>query len=64
MIIIIKEEPFCYAIDDDNIEILKLIIKKIEDRYSKDTYLVSLNNAIRHSIIRNKIEISKLLLNF
>lgn len=59
------EEPFCYAIDGGNIEILRLILKKIEekDRPSTDNYLAALNNAMRHSIVRNKIEISKFLLN-
>ena len=60
-----EREPFCYAIEGDNIEILRLILKKIEekDRPSTDNYLAALNNAMRHSIVRNKIEISKFLLN-
>ena len=61
------KEPFCYAIDGGNIEILKLILKKIEEKNEhpnlKKRYLAALNNAIRYSMVINKIEISKFLLN-
>ena len=61
------KEPFCYAIDGGNIEILKLILKKIEEKNEhpnlKKRYLAALNNAIRYSMVINKIEICKFLLN-
>ena len=61
------EEPFCYAIDGGNIEILKLILKKIEEKHEhpnlKEAYLAALNNAMRYSMVINKMEISKFLLN-